>query len=353
MKAVLYKKGGRDNALFTEVPDPVCGPEDVLIRVYASAICKPADFAHDGGYSVFGRYPLIPGHEYSGIVEATGEKVIRVRKGDRVTTDANKPCGNCYFCRRGEVQFCDKNEAYGQTMNGGFAQLVAVDESLVHIVPDSVSMKQAAMSELVACAFNCMERCNFKYGADVLILGCGASGTIIAQMTASAQVSSVTVMDSVSSKLKNIEKIGAETVLLDRENRQGYWSALRERFPHGLDYIIDTTADSELITESLGLLKKGGTFVNYAFQNNVRESKKVEIDTKMFATRQLSYIGSTFSHYRIDQALRAMETGQVDPCMAVTAVLPLEKFFEGMDMMRNDEETVKVIFEPNGPSDSV
>ena len=73
----------------------------------------------------------------------------------------------------------------------------------------------------------------------------------------------------------------------------------------------------------------------------------------MFATRQLSYIGSTFSHYRIDQALRAMETGQVDPCMAVTAVLPLEKFFEGMDMMRNEEETVKVIFEPNGPSDSV
>ena len=102
----------------------------MLIRVYASAICKPADFAHDGGYSVFGRYPLIPGHEYSGIVEATGEKVTRVRKGDRVTADANKPCGNCYFCRRGEVQFCDRNEAYGQTMNGGFAQLVAVDESL-------------------------------------------------------------------------------------------------------------------------------------------------------------------------------------------------------------------------------
>ena len=154
MKAVLYKKGGRDNAIFTDVPDPVCGPEDVLIRVYASAICKPADFAHDGGYSVFGRYPLIPGHEYSGIVEATGEKVTRVRKGDRVTADANKPCGNCYFCRRGEVQFCDRNEAYGQTMNGGFAQLVAVDESLVHIVHDSVSMKQAAMCELVACAFN-------------------------------------------------------------------------------------------------------------------------------------------------------------------------------------------------------
>ena len=80
--------------------------------------------------------------------------------------------------------------------------------------------------------------------------------------------------------------------------------------------------------------------------------KKVEIDTKMFATRQLSYIGSTFSHYRIDQALRAMETGQVDPCMQ-SQLFSLSRSFEGMDMMRNEEETVKVIFEPNGPSDSV
>ena len=68
MKAILYNKGGRANACVTEVPDPTVGDKDVLIRVYASDICRPADAAHDGGYSAFGKYPLVPGHEYAGTV---------------------------------------------------------------------------------------------------------------------------------------------------------------------------------------------------------------------------------------------------------------------------------------------
>ena len=180
MKAILYNKGGRANACVTEVPDPTVGDKDVLIRVYASDICRPADAAHDGGYSAFGKYPLVPGHEYAGIVEKVGKDVVRFQVGDRVTADANLPCGTCYYCVRGEVQFCENNRAYGQSLNGGFAQLVAVDESLVYKVPDSVSLRAASMTELVGCVYNCMERCNFKYGSEVLILGVGVSVNLIA-----------------------------------------------------------------------------------------------------------------------------------------------------------------------------
>ena len=178
MKAILYNKGGRANACVTEAPDPTVGDKDVLIRVYASDICRPADAAHDGGYSAFGKYPLVPGHEYAGIVEKVGKDVVRFQVGDRVTADANLPCGTCYYCIRGEVQFCENNRAYGQSLNGGFAQLVAVDESLVYKVPDSVSLRAASMTELVGCVYNCMERCNFKYGSEVLILG-GAVGAFM------------------------------------------------------------------------------------------------------------------------------------------------------------------------------
>lgn len=78
MKAVLYKKGGRDNALFTEVPDPVCGPEDVLIRVYASAICKPADFCS--------RRRILRLRQVSA---DTGTRIFRHSGGDRRKGD---PC---------------------------------------------------------------------------------------------------------------------------------------------------------------------------------------------------------------------------------------------------------------------
>ena len=165
MKAILYKKGGRANACVAEVPEPVVGDKDVLIRVYASDICRPADAAHDGGYSAFGKYPLIPGHEYAGIVEKVGKDVVRFKVGDRVTADANLPCGTCYYCVRGEVQFCENNRAYGQSLNGGFAQLVAVDESLVYQVPDSVSLRAASMTELVGCVYNCMEHCSVTWKA--------------------------------------------------------------------------------------------------------------------------------------------------------------------------------------------
>ena len=350
MKAILYQQGGRANAAFTEVPDPQCGPNEVLIRVYAACICKPADFAHDGGYSVFGRYPLIPGHEYSGIVEAVGRDVVRCRVGDRVTADANIPCGACYFCERGQFVFCENSQAYGQTRNGGFAQLVSVREDLVYRIPDGVSMRAASMTELVGCAFNCVERCDFPYTADVLILGCGASGTILAQLIKHSSAGSVTVVDRVQSKLDNIRKIGVDTVLVHPEDYGIHEAALKERFPYGFDFIIDATSDSELISRSILLLKKGGTFVNYAFQNNTSAAKKVELDTRFFATRQVNYIGSTFQHNRFGQVLKAMEAGKVDPELAITDVMPLEDFFLGMDKMHHDENTIKVLFEPNGPS---
>lgn len=350
MKAILYQKGGRENARFTDVSDPICGDKDVLIRVYASCICKPADFAHDGGYSVFGKYPLIPGHEYAGIVEETGKDVVRCKVGDRVTADANIPCGVCYFCERGDFIFCERFEAYGQTKNGGFAQLVTVREELVYKIPDAVSMRAASMTELAGCAFNCIERCDFKYASDVLILGCGASGTIIAQLAKNSSASSVTAVDCVQSKLENIKKTGVKTLVAEKGNFDAHEAVLKEQFPYGLDYIIDTTADTELISRSVNLLKKGGTFVNYAFQNNTATAKKVELDPRFFTTRQVNYIGSTFQHNRFGQVLKAMAEGAVDPELAISGILPLERFFDGMDRMRQDENAIKILLEPNGSS---
>ena len=87
MKALLYKSGGRDNAEISQVPVPVCKDTQVLIRVMACGICKPADSSHDNATSMLGEYPVIPGHEFAGIVEAVGKKVTRFKPGDRVAVD--------------------------------------------------------------------------------------------------------------------------------------------------------------------------------------------------------------------------------------------------------------------------
>lgn len=353
MKAILYSKGGRENAAYTDVPDPVVGENDVLVRVYASYICRPADCAHDGGYSVFGKYPLIPGHEWSGIVEGVGEKVTRFKAGDRVTADANFPCGECYFCKRGEFVYCENNHPYGQHKNGGFAQLIAIDQSLVYKIPDGVTLRNAAMTELAACVYQCMTECDFHYGDDVLVIGAGASGTLISQMAKSSNAAHVVAIDCVQSKLDRLEKKGIETVLVDKEDYSKHEATLKERYPYGFDVVIDATSDAKLITRSIELVKKGGKFIGYAFVNNTSADDPVEINTRMFVTRGIRFIGSPLQHYKFDEVLNSMAAGKMNCEEMITKVLPLENFFEGMDAVWNDLNTVKVLLEPNGSSEGM
>ncbi len=354
MKAILYSKGGRANAACVEVPDPVVGDTDILVRVYASYICRPADCAHDGGYSVFGRYPLIPGHEWAGVVEAVGKDVATgIKVGDRVTADANYPCGTCWFCMNGQERYCENNHPYGQHKNGGFAQLVAIDQSLVYKIPDNVSLRTAAMAELVGCVYQCMEECDFHYGDEVLVLGAGPSGILIAEMAKNSNASKVVAIDYVQSKLDLLEKNGIETVLVDKDDYSKHEAILREKFPRGFDVIIDATSDAKLITRSIDLVKKNGKFICYSFVNNSTADDPVEINTRMFVTRGIRFIGSNFQHYKFPQVLNSMAAGKMNCEEMITKILPLEGFFEGMDAVWHDPETIKVLLEPNGPSEGL
>lgn len=349
MKALLYKKGGRANAGICQVPDPICAENQVLVRVMACGICTPADSGHDRGDSILGQYPVIPGHEFAGIVEAVGSKVTHFKKGDRVAVDNGSPCQCCYYCQRGEFAFCENYKALGLSLDGGFAQLAVSPESHVYAIPDQVSLKAAALSELTGCAFHCIERCNIPYSADVLILGCGASGMLLAMLAKSSPAGSVTVIDSVQSKLDIIAAKGIGTFLADRGDYQAHEAVLRERYPHGFDVVIDAAGDAGLIESAIGLLKAGGTFANYSFPSTDR--KEVRIDMSLFARKELNYIGATFQHHSFEKVLRAMSTGKVDPELIISKCYPLERYFEAFDENMNHQESVKIMIEPNGPAE--
>ena len=349
MKAVLYKKGGRAHASVCDVPAPVCGENEVLVRVMACGICKPADSRHDNGTSMMGVYPVIPGHEFSGIVEKVGSGVKHFKPGDRVAVDNGAPCGTCYFCQRGDFALCEDYRAMGQNINGGFAELAVAPETHVYAVPDNVSMKAAALSELVGCCYHCIDRSQIQQADDILILGCGASGMLMAMLAKHTAAASVTVIDSVPSKLEKAAAQGVETVLVDRTDHSKHEAVLKERFPRGFDVIIDAIGDAQLIEESLPLLKKKGRFLNYSFA--VTEKKDVTINMAMFASRDLTYMGSTFQHHNFGQVLRSMSAGRVQPEVTISDTYPIDRYFEALDRNLRDPDCVKIIIEPNGPSD--
>ena len=349
MKALVYDKGGRANAAIREVPAPQCGEDQVLVRVLACCICKPADSRHDNGTSMMGEYPVIPGHEFAGVVEAVGGRVTHFRPGDRVAVDNGAPCWTCYHCQRGEFAFCENYKAMGQNLNGGFAELAVAPESHVYAIPENVTMRAASLSELVGCAYHCIDRCRIPQAADVLILGGGASGMLLAMLAKSSCAGTVTVLDSEQSKLDKIAAKGVGTVRADRNNPAAHEEILLRRFPRGFDVIIDAIGDGALDQRSIGLLKAQGTFVNYSFP--CTEKRDVALDMSLFARKELNYIGSTFQHHNFEQVLRSMATGRVDPEFIITDVYPLDSYFAALDKNLTDGSSVKVLIEPNGPSE--
>ena len=123
MRAVVIEQPG--TITVTDVPEPEIGPGDVLVRVGACGICGTDLHIADGEFPPT-PYPIIPGHEFAGEIVAVGSEVQSLREGTRVAVDPSLFCGHCHFCRRGKGNLCENWNAIGDTVHGGFAELVAV-----------------------------------------------------------------------------------------------------------------------------------------------------------------------------------------------------------------------------------
>lgn len=350
MKALLYKAPGRVNGSIANLPIPVCGSTQVVIKVIACGICKPAESSHDRNGSVIGAYPCTPGHEFAGEVAEVGADVRSVKVGDRVTADNSVPCGKCYYCKKGKPAYCEHFGSLGQNLPGGMAQFVVVEESRTFLIPEGIPYEHACLCELIGCCIHCVDRCGVKFGDTVAIFGAGSSGLILAQLLLRSGASEVISLDSEASKLQRIAKKGAIAIKVDRSDYSVHEKEVLKRHPRGVDIVIDTTGCAELMDRSVDLLARGGTFVGYSFPTGQRRS--VSLDMSKFIIRELSYLGSTFQSFAFGRALQAISNGTVDCGILVTDEYPLDRYFEALDKNMNDNSTIKIVIHPNGGTGS-
>src|SRR6516225_4166737 len=143
MKALVLKEYKKLS--FEEVPAPQVQPQEVLVSVKACGICGSDVHGMDGSTGRR-RPPLIMGHEASGMIAAVGDGVKEWKPQDRVTFDSTIYCGVCDFCRRGEINLCDRRRVLGVScedyrQNGAFAEFVAVPERILYRVADSLAFE--------------------------------------------------------------------------------------------------------------------------------------------------------------------------------------------------------------------
>jgi threonine dehydrogenase-like Zn-dependent dehydrogenase len=172
---------------------PVPGSKEVLIKVMASGICGTDVHIFKGEY--LGAYPVIPGHEFSGVITALGDQITRFKLGDRVAVEPNIACDNCIHCLNNRQNFCLNWQAIGVTLPGGMEQYVAVPEKAVFNIED-MPFDHGAFVEPLSCVVHGVERAHIKMGDNIAILGAGPIGDLLLQMARLQGASSITMLEN-------------------------------------------------------------------------------------------------------------------------------------------------------------
>ncbi|MEI7731806.1 MAG: galactitol-1-phosphate 5-dehydrogenase [Verrucomicrobiota bacterium] len=319
MKALLLKEYRRLELV--EFPEPVIGPEDLLVRVRACGICGSDVHGYDGST---GRRipPLIMGHEAAGEVVQTGSAVTRFKAGDRITFDSTIYCGRCIYCTRGQVNLCEQRRVLGVScgdyrQHGAFAEYVAVPERIAYRLPEAVGYEQAAMIEPVSIAFHAVHRTPIRLGDTAVVIGSGMIGLLVIQALRLAGCGSVIAVDLDEKKLALARQLGA-AVTLNAKACEVAKDVQRLTGGLGADVAVEAVGATAPIQTAIASLRKGGALT---LVGNL--SPKIEFPLQAVVTRELTLNGSCAScgEYPACLDMLAQNRVKVEPLISGRATL--------------------------------
>src|SRR5919108_6573051 len=217
MRAVVFD--APNEVAYREVPEPTAGAGEVLVRSRAAGLCRTDIEMMTGVFTDprWVRFPLIPGHEWAGTVVTVGEGVDSVAVGDRVVSEGFIVCHRCRRCRAGETQWCERIEALGFTRPGGYAELVAVPERIVHRLPEHVSFDAGVLVEPASVVLRGIEKARPEPGEAVGVIGVGTLGALAIALLALSSPSRMVAYGVREEELELARRLGATEVVLARE----------------------------------------------------------------------------------------------------------------------------------------
>jgi len=310
MKALILKEYGK--FVYEETDDPVYGPDEVLIKVAACAICGSDIHGMDGST---GRRipPVIMGHEASGTIVEAGSNVKGFRKGDRVTFDSTIYCGKCAYCREGKINLCDDRRVLGVScseyrQNGAFAEYITVPQRILYPIPDSLSLEHAAMAEPLAIALHAVNISDVRVNSRAVVVGAGMIGLLIIKLLSIAGCKEITAVDIDESKHETAMAFGATKTLTS----------------------IKTGTDADLSFEAVGIgptvnmavdcLKKGGRLT---LVGNL--SPDIMMPLQKIVTRGLILKGSCASTGEYPDCIDLIADKKIDMGSFISRTAPLSE----------------------------
>lgn len=288
-----------------EVGRPSIEDNQVLIQVRRIGVCG-SDIHVYHGLHPYTSYPVVQGHEVSGIVAGIGARVRDFVLGDRVIVMPQVTCGECYPCRHGMYHICDQLKVMGFQTAGAAQEYFPVSAGMVLKVPESISLDHAAMIEPIAVAVHALSRAGSVQQKNVIVLGAGTIGNLVGQVARAEGAAGVLITDVSAYRLDKARTCGFRHVVNTEMEDLG--AAVLGAFgPDKADLILECVGAKETITQAVTHARKGSTIVVVGVFG-----EKPVIDVGLLQDRELTLTGTLMYQRRdFEQAILLVECGKL------------------------------------------
>ncbi len=324
-----------------EIPEPdQLKDYDVLLRIKRIGICGSDIHVFHGKHPAT-PYPVVQGHEYSAVVEATGAKVTKVKPGMRVTARPQIVCGECGPCKRGQYNACQKLKVQGFQAPGVAQDLFVVPEDRIVVFPESMTLEQGAMIEPAAVGAHSTNRVPVLNGKNVVINGAGTIGNLVAQFAKARGAAKVLITDISDYRLDIARQCGIDATL--NVKTASFQEGIRSFFGiEGFQIGFEAAGVQSSLDVLMQFVEKGGAIVILGVY-----SQNPVVNMFYLGEHELNVFGSMmYRQEDYEAAVEMISSGKIITKPLLTTSFPFNKYLEAYKFIEEQgEKSMKVMIE--------
>lgn len=341
MRAFRVERPG--HAAIVDAPVPVPSAGEVLVRVEAVGICgSDLELVRGSRDAAFCRFPVVPGHEWAGLVVEPSSARPDLPVGTRVAVEGHHYCAICDACRAGRTHLCAHYDEYGFTRDGGYREYVAARADLCHPLRQA-DAGRGALAEPTACALHAVERSRLTPADRVAVIGAGPIGLLVTACAAALRPARLVVADVRETTLATARHLGATDTVVAAAGDLA--DAVIDALGASPDVVIEAAGHPLAQAAATAMLARGGRLTVLGITGDDRRVP-FTFDPLVFRDARVeavfAYPSAVFA-----RAVRLIDEGQIDPAYLVTHRFPLSQAPEAIALLETrSEPAIKVLLEP-------
>ena len=338
MKAVVFK--GARNLIVQDVPEPVPGPHEALVKVKNVGIC-----GSDLHYYIHGLLPqdYIMGHEVTGTVASAGSAVAGWNEGDRVCVCPAGPCGQCTTCLDGDLEACENVLSIGiGVLPGAFAEYVTAPAPLLLPLTEDVGMREGTLVDPLGCAHHAVDLSEIVPGQSALVMGAGPIGLFVVQYLEDLGIEPVILSEPLARRAELGGELGADFVLNPAEQSIGE-ECRRLTSGAGPDVVFECVGIPDTLYDSVGLVRAEGKVIWIGICMEEISFVPAIWSLRQFSIQFIMGMGSTPEDP--GRHLSYIQERQADVGKVISEIISLEEVPEAFERLVKPTDDVKIIAE--------